>query len=313
MGLDDVGELTAFFNVCEIADFGSPDYEVEEVRDEWADLDLDADLMVLEGNDGRIVGTMTVTSDGPAVFNASGYVHPEAKGRGVGTRLVAWSEERARTSGDRGSVDRSVLINWVVATNEGAAGILRSRGYHRIKQFARMEIELEKGPEAAGLPTGYSFRPFDEERDLPGIYAVVEDSFAEHWTATPRTYETWSKTALGSGYEPKLWAQVFHGDQRVGVAIGQNLAGYGWIKWVGVMKEYRGNGIGLAMLRNQFERYWGMGIRSIGLGVDTDNTTGAKALYERAGMNQSRSHDAWEITLEPASESDPMCQDELVI
>ncbi len=176
-----------------------------------------------------------------------------------------------------------------------------------------MEIELKEEPEPTGLPPGYSFRTFDENRDLRGIYAVVEDSFAEHWTASPRTYEPWSKTALGGGYEPKLWTQVFIEDQRVAVAIGQNLAGYGWIKWIGVMKEHRGIGIGLALLRDQFERYWAMGIRAIGLGVDTDNTTGAKALYERAGMNQTRSYDAWEITLAPGSGSSRMNQDESVI
>ncbi|CAN5780212.1 hypothetical protein BH23CHL5_BH23CHL5_23320 [soil metagenome] len=46
VSVDDVEELTAFYNICEIDDFGAADYEVEEVRDEWADLDLDEDLLV---------------------------------------------------------------------------------------------------------------------------------------------------------------------------------------------------------------------------------------------------------------------------
>ena len=43
--------------------------------------------------------------------------------------------------------------------------------------------------------------------------------------------------------------------------------------------------MGAALLRDSFGRFWERGERSIELGVDTANDTGAFRLYERAGMS----------------------------
>jgi mycothiol synthase len=42
--------------------------------------------------------------------------------------------------------------------------------------------------------------------------------------------------------------------------------------------------VGAALLRDAFGRFWARGERSVGLGVDAANDTGAFRLYERAGM-----------------------------
>jgi ribosomal protein S18 acetylase RimI-like enzyme len=42
--------------------------------------------------------------------------------------------------------------------------------------------------------------------------------------------------------------------------------------------------VGAALLRDAFARFWERGERSVGLGVDAANDTGAFRLYERAGM-----------------------------
>ena len=291
----DVQEATDFFNLCEIEESGVPDYEVEEVVDEWSVLDLSRDLLLVATPEYQIVGSMTVTPRGGGVLEASGYTHPEHKGRGIGDHIVAWSEHRAaQHDGSNHPVARSLLRNWILSTNQDAVRLLTGRGYQHVKRFMRMEIALESEPEPVHLPEGFTLRAFDADRDLVGVHSVVETSFSEHWQGFPRTFEDWRKTALGMGYDPSLWTQVFRGDERVGVAVGQNLAGYGWIKWVGVLKAERGQGLGAAMLRDQFARFWRLGLHTIGLGVDSENTTGAQDLYLKAGMKLSRSYDAYE-------------------
>jgi mycothiol synthase len=42
--------------------------------------------------------------------------------------------------------------------------------------------------------------------------------------------------------------------------------------------------VGTALLRDSFGRFWQRGERSVGLGVDAANETGAFRLYQRAGM-----------------------------
>ena len=58
----------------------------------------------------------------------------------------------------------------------------------------------------------------------------------------------------------------------------------GWVHALFTRREWRRRGVGAALLADAFGRFWARGERSIGLGVDAANATGAFHLYERAGM-----------------------------
>ena len=61
--------------------------------------------------------------------------------------------------------------------------------------------------------------------------------------------------------------------------------GGGWVHTLFTRRPWRKRGLGAALLRDAFARFWERGERSIGLGVDAANETGAFRLYERAGMS----------------------------
>jgi ribosomal protein S18 acetylase RimI-like enzyme len=61
--------------------------------------------------------------------------------------------------------------------------------------------------------------------------------------------------------------------------------GGGWVAGLGVRKPWRKRGLGLALLQRTFRLFHERGERSVGLGVDSENPTGATRLYERAGMH----------------------------
>lgn len=64
------------------------------------------------------------------------------------------------------------------------------------------------------------------------------------------------------------------------------------------MREpWRRRGLGLALLRNAFRLFWDRGERRVGLGVDSDNPTGARRLYEHAGMHVAWRADVYEKRL----------------
>ena len=56
-------------------------------------------------------------------------------------------------------------------------------------------------------------------------------------------------------------------------------------------------GLGEALLRAAFAELFARGRRRVGLGVDTENVTGALRLYERVGMRPIERNDNW--SLEP--------------
>ncbi len=68
----------------------------------------------------------------------------------------------------------------------------------------------------------------------------------------------------------------------------------GWVGTLGVQPCWRRRGLGEALLRAAFAALYERGFRRAGLGVDTQNVTGALRLYERAGMRPARRYDNWE-------------------
>ena len=68
----------------------------------------------------------------------------------------------------------------------------------------------------------------------------------------------------------------------------------GWVKTSACLKEFRGRGLGRALLQHALAVLRGAGREKAGLGVDTGNETGALALYESVGMRPLFQVDVWE-------------------
>ncbi len=82
----------------DIADYGSTDASVEEVQNYWEAprFDLQQDARIIVAPDGLIVGYEEVYPRSDERLEFDGYVHPRETGRGFGTLLLRWAEERAR-------------------------------------------------------------------------------------------------------------------------------------------------------------------------------------------------------------------------
>lgn len=281
---DDLGTATALYNACEQADSGVSDYSEDEVRSEWEAMQLDRDVVLVFGTDEQLAGALQIEPFTGRSYVASGYVHPEHTGRGLGQALVRWSERRVRDDVTSDEPEGQSLVHTTNDANPVAGSLFINCGFELEKKFVRMRIDLEKEPPMPALPEGFRLESADGEPDLEGVYSVIEEAFRDHWSIAPRTFESWKERALGQGYDPRHWSQVFHDDNRVGVAIGLNDFGEGWIRWIGVREQYRRLGLGEALMLDQFRRYWEAGVRRIGLGFDQTNLSDPERLYRRVGM-----------------------------
>ena len=68
----------------------------------------------------------------------------------------------------------------------------------------------------------------------------------------------------------------------------------GYVNELGVRSDRRGQGLGLALLRQTFVEFHRRGKRRVSLHVDVDNLTGAVRLYTRAGMSPDPRLVVWE-------------------
>jgi mycothiol synthase len=290
--MDDVARATEFFNVVEISEWGMPDYTEDEVAEEWNELDLEKSVVLVEDESARIVAALTLTLSNGVTWEASGYTHPEHQGRGLGSWIVRWSEAMARSRENETTEGyRIALLNFISTVNPAAQRLLGAGGYDLERVFRRMSIQLDARPSTPVLPAGYAFRPFERERDGRTYFDVIQEAFAEHWSSSPRTFESWATSWLGEQFDPSLFVQLTHDGSVVGTCCGKPIGDIGWIGYVAVLPAYRRRGLAKLMLQESFRRFWDRGIKAIDLGVDSENRQSAINLYLGVGMHESRSYE----------------------
>ncbi len=262
----------------ESALYGESAFSQADLEGEWLDLDLERDARVVRDGD-RIVAYGVVREQGE-VARVEGYVHPDALGRGLGKLIATGLEEGAVRAGARR------IQNGVLEADSAARRLLESLGYDAVRVFREMRIQLETPPPAPDWPDGLRVVPFDPKRDAREFHAANQEAFADAWDYTPRDFETWSKVHLGSErFDPSLWCVVRAGDEIAAgtICVGDTYGG-GFVHALFTRRPWRRQGVGAALLRDLFGRFWERGEHSVGLGVDAASDSGAFRLYERAGM-----------------------------
>jgi mycothiol synthase len=289
---DDFPALAAFLAEDETQQFGRPSrLGMADVTAWFSSADLSSDSWLFEERSALVaLGWVEKHVDkGMAV----GVVHHEQRGNGLGSKLIDQSEERLRALG----VER--IHNVTLGPDVAAPPLLATRGYHEVRRLWDMTIELGDDPPAVPeLPDGLRIEPLSSELSR-GFHAALEEAFAEHWEHQPKPFEEWWQRQLAKpDHDPSLWFLV-RGDERV-VAATRNdpeRSGGGWIGAIGVRPAWRGRGVAKVLLLESFREFHRRGKRRVGLGVDSENATGATRLYESVGMVVDAEQVVWEKSL----------------
>lgn len=228
--------------------------------------------------------------DGRMVASASYGIHGDAaefrgivgdKGRGLGVEIVERGEAFAREQGAR------KIRAGAPEPDAAARALFESHGFREVRRFYEMAIELTEDPPEPVLPAGLVV---DEVRDdeYAAFYAALNESFVEHWEWHPKPYEDWIALRRGQHRDElgPLWFVVRDGDELAAVTRNDpNVAGGGYVGAIGVRPAWRGKGLAKALLYRTFAEFRRRGTTRVTLDVDSENTTGAVALYERVGMH----------------------------
>jgi predicted N-acetyltransferase YhbS len=123
--IDDVEAVTTLLNACAIEQVGRAQVEADAIRNRWQspDFNLETDSRVVVAPDGEFVGHGRVWDVQPHVrIYGGGHVHPEYKGRGIGTALCQWVEERARQAIPKAAEGaRVVLLQNTLSTDSASS------------------------------------------------------------------------------------------------------------------------------------------------------------------------------------------------
>jgi mycothiol synthase len=281
----------------------------EELRRFWnfPEVKLDTDAWVVETNDRKIVGYQKFYNrHAHASLHGDGYVHPEFHGRGIGTAMLRALEARAHEEMKLAAPDlRGFIHNGMPTGDTSARQLHEAEGYRLIRFFWHMEIELDEVPRTPEWPAGIELRPFALEQQNHAVFEAHEEAFSDHWGHTPGTFERWQHHMTSrEDFDPTLWFIAWDGNQIAGYSLCRYRMGIGWVGTLGVRRPWRKRGLGEALLLQSFGEFYKRGTKTIGLGVDAQNPTGATRLYLKVGMHAANEYVTYEKELRPGRDID---------
>ncbi|MGB4834824.1 MAG: GNAT family N-acetyltransferase [Nostocoides sp.] len=279
-------DLDATFGVYvedEFVNTGMRAVEWEDIESDWARTSFDLSTDSVGLFDGaRLVGAAEVYQG----RRADGAVDPAVHGRGLGTWLLAWTEDRAREQG-------GTLVGQTKFADSPAQRLLQARGY--LPRWTSWVLEVPEGGRIVPqpLPAGYTIREFTHA-DEHTAYRLINDAFNEWPDREPTTFADWRPRIVGrTGFSP--WQIRFVNDptgEDVGVvATILDSQGCAYVDQLAVRRDQRRRGLARALLLAAFDEARARGATRSEL--STDSRTGALGLYEAVGMRVTQTWIHW--------------------
>ena len=190
------------------------------------------------------------------------------------------------------------VVHMCVSPDTGRGKLLRQLGFTQVRTYLDMLWSEESLPEA-DLPAKYSLRSFHEE-DSALLTKIQNDAFTGSWGFCPNTDEqikyrtrmpNTSKTGilflldggLPAGY---CWTLMVPSENGLRGAIGM----------IGVMPDYRGQGVSRHILHAGMRYLHSIGISEVGLEVDGNNAPAIR-LYTSTGFKKIGERHWFELDL----------------
>jgi mycothiol synthase len=314
--IQDLPQAVPMFNAAEVELSGAGDWTVERYEQEWlkGGIDLKASTRIVLAPDGSLVGCVELWDqiDPPARPWIWGRVHPDWKGRGIGSAMLDWALKTSLRALERLPEDVRLAPNTAApAQHTPSIRLFEHAGMSPCRYSWRMVTDLAAPVSEPQWPLGVTVRTLRYPEDLEAVYRAVDEAFSEHWGYIQRSFEEafslWkSYTFEALALKPELWFLAMDSEKIAGSINAMErsdlAADMGWIPTLAVCKPYRRRGLGKALLLYAFRALQELGVERVGLGVDAKNKSGATRLYERVGMHMDHETVHYEIELRPGRE-----------
>lgn len=156
--MEDLIAITELIQVCDVVEYSLADSTMKDLASYWHQpgFNLATDAWVIVTNKGQAVGYSCVWHKGYEQIFTFLCVHPEYRGRGIGTLLLRMVEERARQlvrNAREGS--RVTLCGTVTRLNERAKRLFEREGYTAIRKIWRIEVGTNDSRKVSSLQRAF--------------------------------------------------------------------------------------------------------------------------------------------------------------
>lgn len=292
-------------------------FSLEEEKDAKKRFDPVKDIVVAEKeHDGEIVAFGYCTRavgliDGTLhiCYYQFGYVLPEYRGQGIGSALLDFTEARSRTiAAENGDVNDDRPKRLGIMATEGSPArqaFCEKREYNPRRFFYLLGLNLSKVDEdklsTRVPPEGVTIqRGITSEEEAFATYRAKFQFFKYHFMGRPEFSDVDAKHwVLSPDNDYSLhrlaWATKEDGSREiVGIIFNAHdeennkLLGVqrGWITHLGVHEDWRGRGLGGALIYDSLRMFKERKLEDACLGVDGENPTNAMRTYKNLGFDK---------------------------
>ncbi|MFE6286324.1 GNAT family N-acetyltransferase [Streptomyces sp. NPDC057877] len=299
--LDDAPAITALLNEVDRIEIGRPETDLHTVETDLKhpEADLERDSWLAFEGDLLVAYGLLWDDSGHERVDVDHYVLPDHQRAGelILDLMEARAVEKARENG----AGRAVVHLHLNVRPTLDTALLEKRGWATVRRYHVLRRPVAPAADLAPTPpAGVRIRACADEADRVRLHGLYQATFAEHFDFQPRTYDQWLHDIGAEHVDWSLaWIAATEdlGDVGFLLARGDREA-MGWIRSLGVLTDARGRGLGGLLLRHAFAAFAARGRDTVGLGVDTANSTGAPQLYGRNGMTVHYAVDTWEAVLD---------------
>lgn len=304
----DLPAVIELITTCDLTYSGVQGLTKEELKASWQspDFNLATNALLIVSADGNVVAYADYEHREHVRLFSAMNIHPRYRGQGIEQYLLQEIEARARqhiAQAREGA--RVTLFNYILAGDKELASVLAQERFKHVRSNWRMEKQLLEAPAAPVWPAGITMRALTLGQDERAVFAMIDAAFQDHWGHMPGVYEQWKHWMIEQpSFDPSLWFLAFAGDTLAGGSLCTYNADLkmGWVGQLAVLRPWRRQGLGMALLLQSFGEFYRRGITGVALGVDSQNLTGATRLYTRAGMHAALQFDSYEKVLRPGLE-----------
>lgn len=240
--------------------------------------DLDKNVLIVEG-EGSVIGYNVISwcteDDNTRLYCHRGYVLPEWRGRGIGTAMLHWAEERIREiAGGQAMVSTNAS-----STEKETTRLLFKEGYFPAQSVSEMALDLSRRIPSAYLPLDFELRPARIEHfreiwgmcaDGKGRGALAEEAYQAFLT-NPR-------------FDASLWRVAWIGEQIAGVVFCEQSGDVGLVTCVSVRSPWRHSGLARGILLHALHGLRARGSTQARLYTNADAMHAENTLFASVGF-----------------------------
>jgi len=293
----DVQRVFNFLTQCDIAEYGEPDCDIEDIEHDWSQIDLEQDAWLALNEQDEIMGYVALLPWGQEI-RYDVYVSPDWKEPDLGEALLAHCDIHAMSVAQRRELDiqETKIITFIAHLNDRDRKSVLEVGFAPGKYVSQMQIEMDTEPLPAQWPDGITVRTAITGQDDHALHELIQHAF-HHPDRKPQSFEDWQKSMMFAElYKPELWflavADAGDNEEIIGACLSFQYSDIGWVRQLGVQEGWRRKGIGGALLRHAFGVYHQRGFGKVGLSVESDRPNSFQ-FYLDIGMKPLRQYDEY--------------------